>query len=739
MIERWRNNERLLSPNEQPLVTLQRWGDRMNEVEFILRKTSVDPLPPPPQQTTTTSQPQLQQQVTNDMPLHHTNNLQQQEQNVTKNNASANPISFKQESDSEIQAKNHPISNGSNTHEGSLPNHANITAINQQVHQNKVIQKPLLDQLHDNIYHPQLIRRPQTSLGPLTSSSSGTNIASKHYSPQHHRVANVFRPSLSASALPNLPNNSNVMQPNHLTMVRSRYADDQSISPTFYNTSSSKNHFNGYPMQPNNSNQMHKNYPYEDLYGTINSRNTSQPPAVPAKPRLSANITHPQQAMNNAQLNYYQSGPSPVNMYRPRHPPGYMEYIEAMSNRNSLPTCLATNPNYIHLAMQRNIFPRSCDLQNNQFYNAHQQRNGSESSNPNGPYYLQNLSQMNFNSGNESNQQSTSVQNKLNQINPKLIDSGLVINRGSAVNVRLPPSSHFASQSQNSIEEHRLDTSLHSNSSSVSQMGLDMLKIIEEQKRLLLNQKDELQKLDHDREYLEAKQNTEQAELINRIEEEIVQLETLWLENQKQIKKLENQDFDRELELLKAEQVRMEREIEIQKGKLARFDDDIAQCKSKIEQLEEELKNADFESENSEKLSTVEEGQNCLERDSKATQLNNGVPHTSKLESNSNGSETVNSDNCLDVEEENSNGSDTSDDPNLGESSTSGAKLRSDVAYVDKRGLISGIRSLKIDKTRAQKGHICIIHMDKSPPPPQKNSSLLLVEQGQRQQPTMSQ
>lgn len=79
MIERWRNNERLLSPNEQPLVTLQRWGDHMNEVEFILRKTSTD-IPPPnaspilnqqivqspqqqPQQTQQQSQPQLPPQI----------------------------------------------------------------------------------------------------------------------------------------------------------------------------------------------------------------------------------------------------------------------------------------------------------------------------------------------------------------------------------------------------------------------------------------------------------------------------------------------------------------------------------------------------------------------------------------------------------------------------------------------------------------------------------------------------
>ena len=95
MIERWRNNERLLSPNEQPLVTLQRWGDRMNEVEFILRKTSTDPLPPTQQATANSTQPQQQQPVNNitaqqHPSIHRTNN--------SRTNLPSGPIISKQPS-----------------------------------------------------------------------------------------------------------------------------------------------------------------------------------------------------------------------------------------------------------------------------------------------------------------------------------------------------------------------------------------------------------------------------------------------------------------------------------------------------------------------------------------------------------------------------------------------------------------------------------------------------------------
>lgn len=42
LIERWRNNERLLAPQEQPLKILTKWGEYSNDVQFILQRSSVD-------------------------------------------------------------------------------------------------------------------------------------------------------------------------------------------------------------------------------------------------------------------------------------------------------------------------------------------------------------------------------------------------------------------------------------------------------------------------------------------------------------------------------------------------------------------------------------------------------------------------------------------------------------------------------------------------------------------------
>lgn len=42
LIERWRNNERLLAPQEHPLKVLQKWGEYAQDVQFILQRSALD-------------------------------------------------------------------------------------------------------------------------------------------------------------------------------------------------------------------------------------------------------------------------------------------------------------------------------------------------------------------------------------------------------------------------------------------------------------------------------------------------------------------------------------------------------------------------------------------------------------------------------------------------------------------------------------------------------------------------
>lgn len=42
LIEKWRNSERLLAPQEQPLKVLTKWGEYANDVHFVMRRSTVD-------------------------------------------------------------------------------------------------------------------------------------------------------------------------------------------------------------------------------------------------------------------------------------------------------------------------------------------------------------------------------------------------------------------------------------------------------------------------------------------------------------------------------------------------------------------------------------------------------------------------------------------------------------------------------------------------------------------------
>ncbi|SPP83572.1 myb-like protein AA [Drosophila guanche] len=62
LIERWRNNERHLAPNENPMKLLLKWGEYANDVQFILQRSENKAQQQPTQQT---QQQQQQQQQSN--------------------------------------------------------------------------------------------------------------------------------------------------------------------------------------------------------------------------------------------------------------------------------------------------------------------------------------------------------------------------------------------------------------------------------------------------------------------------------------------------------------------------------------------------------------------------------------------------------------------------------------------------------------------------------------------------
>lgn len=83
LIERWRNNERLLAPHENPLKILMKWGEYSSDVQFILQRSEQKKDAP-------TTQQQQQQNNNNNNPQQQPNgspptNLSQQQQQQLQN------------------------------------------------------------------------------------------------------------------------------------------------------------------------------------------------------------------------------------------------------------------------------------------------------------------------------------------------------------------------------------------------------------------------------------------------------------------------------------------------------------------------------------------------------------------------------------------------------------------------------------------------------------------------------
>ncbi|XP_075984696.1 ras association domain-containing protein 8 isoform X2 [Anticarsia gemmatalis] len=57
LIERWRNNERLLAPQEYPLKILMKWGEYSNDIQFILRRSDSGNSQKPSQATNSSRSP----------------------------------------------------------------------------------------------------------------------------------------------------------------------------------------------------------------------------------------------------------------------------------------------------------------------------------------------------------------------------------------------------------------------------------------------------------------------------------------------------------------------------------------------------------------------------------------------------------------------------------------------------------------------------------------------------------
>ncbi|XP_017033941.1 ras association domain-containing protein 8 [Drosophila kikkawai] len=96
LIERWRNNERHLAPNENPMKLLLKWGEYANDVQFILQRSENKTQQQQQQQPTNNNNNNTYAVMTTKKPLGPNNN------NNNMNNKPAPPALQKQKSNVEL-------------------------------------------------------------------------------------------------------------------------------------------------------------------------------------------------------------------------------------------------------------------------------------------------------------------------------------------------------------------------------------------------------------------------------------------------------------------------------------------------------------------------------------------------------------------------------------------------------------------------------------------------------------
>ncbi|XP_037946000.1 GATA zinc finger domain-containing protein 14-like isoform X2 [Teleopsis dalmanni] len=118
LIERWRNNERLLAPNENPLKLLLKWGEYANDVQFILQRSE--------------NKQQQQQQQRGESTGANNNNNAGSDRNSTQTNAVVlkKPLGLSNTNNNVNNSNNNNINN--NSHNSNNINIANTLSAQQQ-------------------------------------------------------------------------------------------------------------------------------------------------------------------------------------------------------------------------------------------------------------------------------------------------------------------------------------------------------------------------------------------------------------------------------------------------------------------------------------------------------------------------------------------------------------------------------------------------------------------------------
>ncbi|XP_030375005.1 transcription factor mef2A [Scaptodrosophila lebanonensis] len=276
LIERWRNNERHLAPNENPMKLLLKWGEYANDVQFILQRSENKQQQQQPQQ-----QQQHQQQPQTQQPQNNNNNsnnnsptyavvMPKKPLGVNNNNNNNNnvnkpaPTLQKQKSNVELSYRTKELKKSFSGYDAKQFDNIGIVKGIPQQQQNQQQQPPNKQKAHNNNNVPTLQPKHEKShSNPLDMSSCtpAGNAFSDVYNNNNHSNNNSNNNQHTYSQL---SKSSNEL---HLSEMRRA-----SPNEAFYNNTNNNNNNNN--LNNNNSSEN-----LRDIYAHINhnSNNNNSP------------------------------------------------------------------------------------------------------------------------------------------------------------------------------------------------------------------------------------------------------------------------------------------------------------------------------------------------------------------------------------------------------------------------------------------------------------------------------
>ncbi|KAH8310984.1 hypothetical protein KR044_003726 [Drosophila immigrans] len=276
LIERWRNNERHLAPNENPMKLLLKWGEYANDVQFILQRSENKQQPTQQQQ-----QPQQQQQqinnnnnyavMTTKKPLGPSNN------NNTESKLPP-PALQKQKSSVELSYRTKELKKSFGGYDAKqFDNIGIVKGIPQQQQQQQLLQQQQQPQSTLSQAAPLVAKHEKSLSNPLDMTSSSSNApALNDYNDFYNNNSNNNNSS-------NGSNNSNQHIYSQLSKSSSELRRASPNELCYNNNNNSSNNNN------NNSSSEHLCDIYSNISNNNNNNNNNSPELYKQTPTISSN------------------------------------------------------------------------------------------------------------------------------------------------------------------------------------------------------------------------------------------------------------------------------------------------------------------------------------------------------------------------------------------------------------------------------------------------------------------